>query len=153
MYVWKTLSTPSGWIPTPKSVPIANTTEVIMSVQSQLERAEEALRQALINALAEGEEFYLSDMFKTYQEVKDLTAKVNNTIRFKDSQWAKDWSEYNFNLTSDYLKNDRIGGDLDAMDNIEFSTDGPYAAGPVNIPGGLGEDVISFGDYKSREDS
>ena len=124
-----------------------------MSVQSQLERAEEALRQALINALAEGEEFYLSDMFKTYQEVKDLTAKVNNTIRFKDSQWAKDWSEYNFNLTSDYLKNDRIGGDLDAMDNIEFSTDGPYAAGPVNIPGGLGEDVISFGDYKSREDS
>ena len=124
-----------------------------MSVQSQLERAEEALRQALINALAEGEEFYLSDMFKTYQEVKDLTAKVNNTIRFKDSQWAKDWSEYNFNLTSDCLKNDRIGGDLDAMDNIEFSTDGPYAAGPVNIPGGLGEDVISFGDYKSREDS
>ena len=124
-----------------------------MSVQSQLERAEEALRQALINALAEGEEFYLSDMFKTYQEVKDLTAKVNNTIRFKDSQWAKDWSEYNFNLTSDYLKNDRIGGDLDAMDKIEFSTDGPYAAGPVNIPGGLGEDVISFGDYKSREDS
>ena len=124
-----------------------------MSVQSQLERAEEALRQALINALAEGEEFYLSDMFKTYQEVKDLTAKVNNTIRFKDSQWAKDWSEYNFNLTSDYLKNDRIGGDLDAMDSIEFSTDGPYAAGPVNIPGGLGEDVISFGDYKSREDS
>ena len=27
-----------------------------MSVQSQLERAEEAIRQALINALAEGEE-------------------------------------------------------------------------------------------------
>ena len=127
-----------------------------MSVKSQLERAEEALRQALINALAEGEEFYLSDMFKTYQEVKNLTAKVNNTIRFtsdQDRQWAKDWSEYNFNLTSDYLKNERLGGDLDAMDNIEFSTDGPYAAGPVHIPGGLGEDVISFGDYKSREDS
>ena len=39
----------------------------------------------------------------------------------------------------------------DAMDNIEITTDGPYAAGTVNIPGGLGEDVISFGDYKSQE--
>jgi hypothetical protein len=37
------------------------------------------------------------------------------------------------------------------MDNIEITTDGPYAAGTVNIPGGIGEDVISFGDYKSQE--
>jgi len=124
-----------------------------MSVQSQLERAEEALRQALINALAEGEEFYLSDMFTAYQAIKDLNAKANNSIRFTDNRdtYYNRSSEFNFNLNSDYL--DRPGGDLDAMDNIEFSTDGPYAAGPVHIPGGLGEDVISFGDYKSREDS
>lgn len=125
-----------------------------MSVQSQLERAEEAIRQALINALAEGEESYLSDMFQAYQSVKDLTAKVGNTIRFTDnrSSYYSRSSEFNFNLNSDYL--DRPGGDLDALDNIEFSSDGPYAAGPVNLPGGLGEDVISFGDYKeSRDDS
>ena len=125
-----------------------------MSVQSQLERTEEAIRQSLINALAEGEEFYLSDIFKVYQEVKDLNAKVGNTIRFtsdNDHQWARDRSEYNFNLDSDYLKTDRIGGDLDALDNIQISTDGPHAAGPVNIPSGFGEDVISFSDYKSQE--
>ena len=126
-----------------------------MSVQSQLQIAEEAVRQALINALAEGEDQYLTDLFNLLNSVGDLNKKVSNTIRFTDNttQWTKDWSEYNFNLNSDYLKNDRLGGDLDAMDNIEFSTDGPYAAGPVHIPGGLGEDVISFGDYKSREDS
>ena len=116
-----------------------------MSVQSQLERAEEAIRQALINALAEGEESYLSDMFQAYQSVKDLTAKVSNTIRFTDnrSSFYSRSSEFNFNLNSDYL--DRPGGDLDNMDNI-------FAAGPVNIPGAAGEDVISFGDYKSRDD-
>ena len=74
-----------------------------MSVQSQLERAEEAIRQALINALAEGEESYLSDMFQAYQSVKDLTAKVGNTIRFTDnrSSYYSRSSEFNFNLNSD----------------------------------------------------
>ena len=48
-------------------------------------------------------------------------------------------------LSSDYLGSDRIGGDLDAMDDITF------AAGPVDMPGALGEDVISFSDYKSQE--
>ena len=125
-----------------------------MSISSHLESAEESIRQALINALAEGEEFYLTELFQAYQEIKDLTAKVNNTIRFTsdhDRQWAKDWSEYNFNLTSDYLKNDRVGGDLDAMDDFIA------AAAPVTLPGAVGNDVISFGDYigdyKSREDS
>ena len=118
-----------------------------MSISSHLESAEESIRQALINALAEGEEFYLTELFQAYQEIKDLTAKVNNTIRFTsdhDRQWAKDWSEYNFNLTSDYLKNDRVGGDLDAMDNFIS-----YDAGGSHIPGGLSDDVISFGDYKN----
>ena len=64
------------------------------------------------------------------------------------SKRATKWpsSNFDFSLSSDYLHhNDRIGGDLDAMDNIQF------AAGPVNLPGGLGNDVISFGDYKSQE--
>ncbi len=110
-----------------------------MSVKSQVQAAEEALRQALINALAEGDEEFLSELFTEYQNVSDLNRKVSEKINIDPN--------FNFTLSSDYLKNDRIGGDLDALDNITF------AAGSVNIPGPFGNDVISFGDYKSRDDS
>ena len=110
-----------------------------MSVKSQVQAAEEALRQALINALAEGDEEYLSELFTQYQAVSDLNRKVNEKITFDPN--------YSFTLSSDYLNNDRLGGDLDAMDNIDFG-----AAGSVNIRSSFGNDVISFGDYKSRED-
>ncbi|AOV61884.1 hypothetical protein BOW91_gp062 [Synechococcus phage S-WAM2] len=103
-----------------------------------MQTAEEAVRQALINALAEGEDQYLTDLFNLLNSVRNMNKKVSNTISYTDNttQWAKDWSEYNFNLTSDYLN--RPGGDLDAMDNIRIDTNSP--------------DVISFGDYKSRDD-
>ena len=123
-----------------------------MSVYSQVDKAEEAIRQALINALAEGDDQHLTDLFNLLSRIQTVK-KDMNTIRFTDntsSYYARS-SEFNFNLNSNYL--DRPGGDLDALDNIEFSTD-TIAAGPVPIPGGLGEDVISFGDYKeSRDDS
>ena len=109
-----------------------------MSVRSQVQAAEEALRQALINALAEGDEDCLSELFTQYQAISNLNKKVNDLTHF-----AYD-SNYNFNLSSDYLNNDRIGGDLDAMDDIVF------AAGPVEMPGAFGNDVISFDDYKGR---
>ena len=117
-----------------------------MSIVNHLETAEEAVRQALINALAEGDDVWLSELFALLNQTSDLRKKVSNTIRFTDNQtqWAKDWSEYNFNLTSDYLN--RPGGDLDAMDNIDFGAAGSH------IPGALGDDVISFGDYQSRDD-
>lgn len=116
-----------------------------MSVKSQVQVAEEALRQALINALAEGDEDYLSELFTQYQAVSDLNKKVQDNINFD--------TNFTFNLSSEYLNNDRIGGDLDALDNIKFSS-AAGAAGPVNIPGGLSQDVISFGDYReSRDDS
>lgn len=108
---------------------------ITMSVKSQVQAAEEALRQALINALAEGDEDCLSELFTQYQAISNLNKKVNDLTHF-----AYD-STYNFNLSSDYLH--RPGGDLDAMDDITF------AAGPVNLPGALGNDVISFDDYKS----
>ncbi len=108
-----------------------------MSVKSQVQAAEEALRQALINALAEGDEDHLSELFTQYQAVSDLNKKVQDKIAFDPN--------FSFNLNSEYLNNDRIGGDLDALDNITF------AAGPVNVPGALGNDVISFSDYKSQE--
>lgn len=125
-------------------------------MQSHLENSEESVRQALINALAEGDDVYLTELFDLLNSVRNLKTKINNTISFTDntSQWEEDRLEYNFNLSSDYLT--RPGGDMDALDNISFSSaaDAPHAAGPVNIPGGLSEDVISFGDYKeSRDDS
>ncbi len=119
-------------------LPIANTTEVTMSVKSQVQAAEEALRQALINALAEGDEEFLSELFTEYQHVSDLNRKVGEKINIDPN--------FSFTLSSDYLNNDRLGGDLDAMDNIDFG-----AAGSINIPGAFGNDVISFDDYKSQE--
>ena len=89
-----------------------------MSIKSHLEKAEDSARQALINALAEGEDYYLTDLFNLLNDVRELNQKVGNTIRFTDnsSQWESDRLEYNFNLTSDYL--DRPGGDMDALDNV-----------------------------------
>jgi len=81
-----------------------------MSVRSQVQAAEEALRQALINALAEGDEDCLSELFTQYQAVSNLNKKVNDITHF-----AYD-SNYNFNLSSDYIN--RPGGDLDALDNV-----------------------------------
>ena len=49
-----------------------------MSVKSQVKAAEEALRQALINALAEGEDQWVSDLnlnTKADKVIKTLTRK------------------------------------------------------------------------------
>ena len=119
-----------------------------MSVTSQLEKAEEAIRQALINALAEGEDEYLSELFDTLSSVRDLRMKINNTIRFSDN--TEDFYDrlndpnYSFNLSSPYLSSLKIGKDLDLMDNLDFGSAGSVTLG--NSP-----DVISFDDYKSQE--
>ena len=124
------LSIPNGWTLT-VFLPTANTIEVTMSVKSQVQVAEEALRQALINALAEGDEEFLSELFAEYQHVSDLNRKVSEKITFDPN--------FSFNLSSDYLNNDRIGGDLDALDNvISFSNDGNITIGNT------GDDTITF---------
>lgn len=89
-----------------------------MSIKSHLETAEDAVRQALINALAEGEDQYLTDLFNLLNEVRRLNKKVSNTIRYADNtlDWAKKYSEYNFNLSSDYLNSP------DSPDVIKFPT-------------------------------
>ena len=100
-----------------------------MSVKSQVQAAEEALRQALINALAEGDEEFLSELFTEYQHVSDLNRKVSSKISFDPN--------YSFSLSSDYLN--RPGGDLDSFDNvINFG-----AAGNVTIRTN-DDDTISF---------
>ena len=122
-----------------------------MSVKSQLEKAEEAIRQALINALAEGEDEYLTELFDSLNSIRDLRTKINNTIRFSDN--TEDFYDrlndpnYSFNLSSPYLSSLKIGKDLDHMDDaLDF---GVEAAGPVY--GSASDDVISFADYKSQE--
>ena len=90
-----------------------------MSVKSQLEKAESAVRQALIAALAEGEDAYLTELFNTLSSVSDLKKKVNNTIRFSDNT-----AEYYKKLddpTLDYsfeIVTKKNGKDLDVLDNV-----------------------------------
>jgi len=104
-----------------------------MSVTSQLEKAEEAIRQALINALAEGEDEYLTELFVELNSVRELKKKVSNTIRFADN------TEEYYNKLEDPLKSDynidlisfgHTRKDLDVMDNvidfpIKFGDDNP----------------------------
>ena len=94
-----------------------------MSVKSQLEKAEKAMRQALISALAEGEDEYLTELFNTLNTVGDLKKKVNNTIRFTDNtaEYYSKLDDPNFSDYSFELFSDRNGKDLDVLDNvIEF---------------------------------
>ena len=102
-----------------------------MSVRSQVQAAEEALRQALINALAEGDEDYLSELFTQYQAVSNLNKKVNDSTKFAYN------SNYSFNLSSDYL---RPGGDLDSLDNV---LDLGGCVGNISINSNT-DDTISF---------
>ena len=87
-----------------------------MSVTSHLETAEEAVRQALINALAEGDDHWLSELFDLLKQTSGLKKKMSNLIRNTDNtlDWAKKYSEYNFNLSSNYLN---------SPDVIRFPTD------------------------------
>lgn len=100
-----------------------------MSVKSNLERAEEALRKALINALAEGEDQYLTELFEMLKMMKDLKAKINNTIRFTDKieQYYNRETEFNLDYNVDNIiefpSSGRHGGDLDALDDIKITTD------------------------------
>jgi|ETNmetMinimDraft_21_1059911.scaffolds.fasta_scaffold11351_2 hypothetical protein len=131
-----------------------------MSVTSHLEKAEEAIRQALINALAEGEDAYLNELFENYNSVRDLRKKVSNTIRFSDqtNQFYDNLNDnITFNLTDPemsggtYPTTTKVGKDLDIMDNnlhaYDFSS-----LGNINIGNSFSDDVITFGDYKTSKD-
>ena len=110
-----------------------------MSVSTHLERAESALRRALINALAEGEDHLLTDLYENLQSVMDLTKKAKNVIRFTDNTenyyYNKD-NNLSFDLTEPDLSSidfsTRNGSDLDALDNV------------IQFPNIFSEDIISF---------
>jgi hypothetical protein len=100
-----------------------------MSVKSNVERAESSMRKALINALAEGEDQHLCELFEMLMALRDLKSQVNNTIRFTDNtqEYYNRASEFNIDLSSHenvIQFPTRHGGDLDALDDIEINTDG-----------------------------
>lgn len=99
-----------------------------MSVYSKIEDAEGLIREALINALAEGDDQYLTDLFNLLNNAKSTLDKIaeigfneaGNSLTFDTTD-----PNYNFTLSSDYL------------DNITFPT-GDVVVGTGN------SDVISF---------
>lgn len=128
--------------------------------RTHIETAVEEVRQALLHKLDAKSDKHLSTLFDVYASLKDVLSELpsaDDPAEFwTDDKYPPYVSRYadtdiKFSLSSDYLENikvDRIGKDLDAMDDITF------AAGPVDLPGSLGEDIIDFGNYKkSREDS
>ena len=90
-----------------------------MSVKSQLEKAEKAMRHALIAALAEGEDEYLTELFNTLNSVSDLKKKVNNTIRFSDNtaEYYKKLDDPNLDYSFEIVTK-KNGKDLDVLDNV-----------------------------------
>jgi len=91
-----------------------------MSVKSQLAKAEKAMRHALIAALAEGEDEYLTELFNTLNSVSDLKKKVNNTIRFTDNtaDYYNKLDDPNFSDYSFEIITKKNGKDLDVLDNV-----------------------------------
>ena len=112
-----------------------------MSVSTHLERAESALRRALINALAEGEDHLLTDLFENLTNIRELNKKAKNVIRFSDKvdeYYHNKDNNLSFDLTDSDLGNidldfsTRNGSDLDALDNV------------IQFPDMFSDDIISF---------
>ena len=112
-----------------------------MSVSTHLERAESALRRALINALAEGEDHLLTDLFENLTNIRELNKKSKNIIRFSDKvdeYYHNKDNDLSFDLTDadtgylDFSVDTRNGSDLDALDNV------------IQFPDMFSDDIISF---------
>tara|TARA_B100000035_G_scaffold301037_1_gene297234 strand:+ start:158 stop:481 length:324 start_codon:yes stop_codon:yes gene_type:complete len=95
------------------------------------------IREMLVTALNEKRDSIIGDLFKMYEEVQNrATIPDTSTI---DKILSDTKTEYNFSLSSDYL------------DVSGFGNNAAAGAVDLNIPGAVGNDVISFGDYKSQE--
>ena len=85
------------------------------------------VRNMLVLALDQKRDSIVGDLFKLYEEVQNRPTIPDGNINI-DKILTDAGTEYNFSLSSDYM---------------------PQAAGAVDL--GFGDDVISFGDYKSQE--
>jgi|TARA_R100000027_G_scaffold60367_1_gene51098 hypothetical protein len=87
------------------------------------------VRDVLIDALDQKREDLVPRIFKLYEELRAPAPTIPTGNIDISTLSAPAGSEYNFSLTSDYL------GEVGAAAEVDLS--------------GLGNDVISFGDYKS----
>ena len=89
------------------------------------------VRSMLVAALDQKRDSIVGDLFKLYEEVQNRPTIPDGNINIDN---LLNNTDYNFSLSSDYM---------------------PQAAGAVELGlvngTSLGEDVISFGDYKSQE--
>jgi hypothetical protein len=69
------------------------------------------VRDTLVTALYEKRDAIVGDLFKMYEQVQNRPTNINI-----DKLVTGMGTEYNFNLSSDYLN--RPGGDMDALDNV-----------------------------------
>ena len=104
-----------------------------MTIRSHIETAEEALRQALINSLAEKQDAQLSELFDALGKVKSILNAY--PIRFTDNT-----SDYKFKLTSDYLSNGYVNYTLSGLDEHPYDNVISF----TNIGGGSSQDTIKF---------
>ena len=87
------------------------------------------VRDVLIDALDQKREDLVPRIFKLYEELRAPAPTIPAGNINIDTLSTPNGTEYNFSLTSDYL------GDVGAAAEVDLS--------------GLGNDVISFGEYQS----
>jgi hypothetical protein len=104
-----------------------------MTVRSHIETAEEALRQALINSLAEKQDVQLSELFDALGKVKSILNAY--PIRFTDNT-----SDYKFKLTSDYLSNGYVNYTLSGLDEQPYDNVISFS----NVRGGMSDDILKL---------
>lgn len=103
-----------------------------MTILSHVETAEEALRQALINALAEKQDKNLTDLFNALNNVRELVGKLQPV-------------KYNFNLTSEYLTKGQTKYNFTGLDEQPYGNNViTFGNGGVSITSNS-EDKISLG--------
>lgn len=103
-----------------------------MTILSHVETAEEALRQALINSLAEKQDTHLTDLVNALNSVRDLVGKLQPP-------------KYNFNLTSEYLANGQTKYNFTGLDENPYGNNViTFGNGSVSVSSNS-EDKISLG--------
>lgn len=111
------------------------------NILSHLEKAEEEVRQALINSLTEKDDRNLSDLFNLLGNVQDVIGLFPHPH-----------DHYTFTT--------KTGKDLDNLDDVvvQFPTGEPYYTGNVDLNTDISIDtsdltpgVTSIGTYKSQE--
>jgi hypothetical protein len=104
-----------------------------MTVRSHIETAEEALRQALINSLAEKQDAQLSELF-------DALGKVKSILNAYPIRSTDNTSDYKFKLTSDCLPDGYVNYTLSGLDEHPYDNVISFS----NLRGGMSDDILKL---------